>query len=260
MLLYPAAIDLSTATLRQLADLLRGHRRRIGSHWRRLSPSDQALVALAHLRCGDTYTRLAAGFGIGLATVCRYLHEAVDLLAAHAPTLTAAVWQLCWSHSNYAILDGTLIRTHRLAATPANFSGKHRDHGVNLQALTDPYGQLVWLSDALPGNSNDLTATRTHGILHTCAQAELLLLADGGYRGPESSDRTTLLVPYRNYQNSLTPPYKRANTTHAQARARGERGFATLKAWRVFTRVRCSPHRITNLAKAVLVLEHGPHQ
>jgi hypothetical protein len=36
---------------------------------------------LAHLRNGDTYARLAAGFGIGTATVFRYIREA---LALHA--------------------------------------------------------------------------------------------------------------------------------------------------------------------------------
>jgi hypothetical protein len=30
--------------------------------------SRQALLALAHLRCGDTYAQLAAGFEIGIAT------------------------------------------------------------------------------------------------------------------------------------------------------------------------------------------------
>ena len=40
---------------------------------------------LAHLRNGDTYARLAAGFGIGIATVYRYIREALDLLAAQAP-------------------------------------------------------------------------------------------------------------------------------------------------------------------------------
>ncbi|MFD4175171.1 helix-turn-helix domain-containing protein [Streptomyces anulatus] len=35
----------------------------------------QALIALAHLRCGDTYAQLAAGFGVGIATVYRYIRD-----------------------------------------------------------------------------------------------------------------------------------------------------------------------------------------
>jgi hypothetical protein len=41
---------------------------------------------LAHLRNGDTYTRLAAGFGIGMATAYSYIREALELLAATATT------------------------------------------------------------------------------------------------------------------------------------------------------------------------------
>jgi hypothetical protein len=58
--------------------------------------------------------------------------------------------------------------------------------------------------------------------------------------------------------NHWSPPAT-ANTAFAAARAPGERGFATLKTWRILTRIRCCPHRITNLAKAVLTLEHGHH-
>ena len=44
------------------------------------------MLVLAHLRNGDTPAPLAVGFGIGTTTACRYIREAVDLLAA----LTAA--------------------------------------------------------------------------------------------------------------------------------------------------------------------------
>lgn len=37
----------------------------------------QALLALAHLRNGHPYARLAAGFGIGTTTAYRYITEAV---------------------------------------------------------------------------------------------------------------------------------------------------------------------------------------
>lgn len=46
---------------------------------------------LAHLRCGDTYARLAAGFRIGVATVSRYVTETIYLPAAAAPDLTGAI-------------------------------------------------------------------------------------------------------------------------------------------------------------------------
>ncbi len=53
MLVYPSGIDLSSRTLGHLSGLLAGHRRRIGSRWRRLTSGRQALLVLAHLRCGE---------------------------------------------------------------------------------------------------------------------------------------------------------------------------------------------------------------
>lgn len=91
MLTYGATIPLSTRTLTQLAQLLRAHRAAIGCRWRRLDEGQQALLVLAHLRNGDSRTRLAGGFGIGATTVWRHIREAVDLLAEAAPTLAQAM-------------------------------------------------------------------------------------------------------------------------------------------------------------------------
>jgi hypothetical protein len=84
VLFYPSAIDLFTATLDYVAGIIGEHRAALGSHYRRLSCREQARLVMAHPRNGDTYARLAAGFGIGVATACRYIHETVDLLALRA--------------------------------------------------------------------------------------------------------------------------------------------------------------------------------
>ena len=42
-------------------------------------PGRQALLALAPLPNGDTPTRLAAGFEIGVTTAWRYVRGAIDL-------------------------------------------------------------------------------------------------------------------------------------------------------------------------------------
>lgn len=63
---------------------------------------------LAHLRCGETYTRLACGFGIGVATVYRYITEAVHLLAAVAPHRAEAIRVA--ARRAFVILDGPSSR------------------------------------------------------------------------------------------------------------------------------------------------------
>lgn len=61
MLSYLSTIPLSSRTLNHLAERIRAHRTQHRSRWRRLGPGRQALLALAHLRNGDTYARLTAG-------------------------------------------------------------------------------------------------------------------------------------------------------------------------------------------------------
>ena len=86
MLFYRAALPLSRQTLSYVAGVIRRHRAAIGSCWRKLNPGQQALLVLAHLRKGETFAELAAGFGVGTATAWRYVTETVGLLAARAPS------------------------------------------------------------------------------------------------------------------------------------------------------------------------------
>ncbi|GAB7051234.1 hypothetical protein JCM9534A_63600 [Catenuloplanes indicus JCM 9534] len=141
VLSYPATISLSTRTLNHLTGHIRRHRHQQRSRWRRLTPRDQALLALAHLRNGDTYTRLAAGFGIGVTTAWRYVQEAIALLAAAAPDLATAMDRI--RRYPYVILDGTLIPIDRVADQKPYYSGKHHRHGMNTQTIASPQG--TWL-------------------------------------------------------------------------------------------------------------------
>jgi hypothetical protein len=196
VLSYPAAaVDLSSRSLRYAAGLLRRHRRMIGSRWRKLSCARQALLVLAHLRCGDTYARLAAGFGVGVTTVWRYVTELVDLLAAQAPDLAAAVKTA--TGKAYVALDGTLIAIDRVGmrtkADRPYYSGKHKRHGLNVQLLTDPAGRLIWASPALPGSVHDLKAARRHRLVHALTGYDIPVLGDRGYQGAAG----TIRVPIR---------------------------------------------------------------
>lgn len=148
-LFNPSGIDVSSSALRFLVQELRRHRRVIGSRWRRLSAGRQALLTLAHLRVGHTCAQLAAGCGVGTTTAYRYVTEAVDLLAALAPSLADAVRTA--STKAHLLLDGTLLPIGRIAADRPFCSGKHKRHGMNVQALADPFGRLLWASPALPG-------------------------------------------------------------------------------------------------------------
>ncbi|MBT2388010.1 transposase [Streptomyces sp. ISL-1] len=248
-MVYPSSIDLSSRTLRYLSRQLAVRQREIGTRWRRLSAGQQALLSLAHLRCGDTYAQLAAGFGVGIATVYRYIREAIEVLAALAPTL-AEVMKTA-ARKAFVILDGTLLPIDRIAADTPYYSGKHKRHGMNVQVLTDPFGRLLWASPALPGATHDLTAARSHGIIDALAAAGLKCWADKAYQGAGRPVR----VPFRGRR--LKRWKRRYNSSHAKIRCVGEQAMATLKTWRLLRKLRCSTNRITDIVKAVLVLHHA---
>ncbi|MBQ1124294.1 IS5 family transposase [Streptomyces sp. B15] len=248
MLVYPCGLDVSSRSLRFLAARLREHRRQIGSRRRRLSAGRQALPALAHLRNGTTYAQLAAGFRIGTSTACRYIREAVDLLAALAPTLAEAVKTA--STKAFVILDGTLLPTDRTAADRPFYSGKHKKHGMNVQVIADPHGRLLWASPALPGAVHDTKAARTHDIIGALEAAGVECWADRGYRGAGG----TMRVPCWGRWETLSAGQQAHNRSHARIRALVEQAMATLKTWRLLQKLRCSTTRITSLAQTVLTL------
>ena len=84
---------------------------------------------LAYLKKGDTFAQLAAGFGIGRTTAWRYVNETVELLAARARKLRAAVRDAKKAGHAYVILDGTLIPIDRVPRTGPSTRASTRSTG-----------------------------------------------------------------------------------------------------------------------------------
>ncbi|MFE2162037.1 IS5 family transposase [Streptomyces lydicus] len=248
MFVYPSGVNVSSSALRFLAGRLREHRNTLGTRWRRLNAGRQALLAFAHLRNGQPCAQLAAGFGIGTTTAYRYIAEAVELLAALAPTLAETVRAA--SMKAYLILDGTLLPIDRIAADRPFYSGKHRKHGMNVQVIADPKGRLLWASPALAGAVHDVRAAREHGVIDALARAGINCWADKGYQGAGG----TVRLPYRGRWDSPSAGQQAVNRSHAKVRALVEQAIATLKSWRLLRKLRCSTTRITRLVQAVLTL------
>jgi len=248
MLFYRAALPLSSRTLNFTAGIIRRHRKSIGSRWRALNPGQQAMLVLVYLRKGETYPDLAAGFGVGTATAWRYVEETTALLAARAPKLGKAVRDAKRAGHAYVIIDGTLIPADRVAADRPFYSGKHKKHGMNLQVIASPAGDILWVSGALPGSVHDKKAEWIWGVLDELERQGLAVLADKGYQGS-----TWAKIPYKG--KNKPEPQKAANRAHAALRAPGERANAQLKTWKILDKLRCCPWRAGKLAKAIHVLQ-----
>jgi len=213
VLFCPAALPLPAQALTYAAGVIRRHREKIGSAWRKLNPGRRALPVLACLRTGDTSAELAAGFGIGTATAWRHVTETAALLAARAPKLRQALTSAKNAGHAYVVIDGTLIPIDRVAADRPFYSGKHRRHGMNVPVIAGPGGGIRWVSGPLPGAVHDLTAARIWGIVRELAAAGLMVLADKGYHGAGDP----VLTPYRGRNKPASQ--KDANRAHARLRS-----------------------------------------
>ena len=75
------------------------------------------------------------------------------LLAARAPKLPAALAAAKKADHAFVVIDGTLIPIDRVAADRPFYSGKHRRHGMNLQVISSPAGEILWVSGRRPAPS-----------------------------------------------------------------------------------------------------------
>ena len=104
------------------------------------------------------------------------MNEAVALLATRAPRLRTAIRDAAKAGHAYVVLDGTLIAVDRVAADRPFYSGKHKKHGMNLQVIASPRGDILWVSGALPGSVHDKKAEWIWGAL---AELEARVCVDG---------------------------------------------------------------------------------
>jgi hypothetical protein len=271
VLSYRVTLDVPVQLVLFVSGLLAGRRREIGTRrgTRALTCFRQAVFVLAWFRDRPDICRLGQGFGISQATAYRYLAEAIEVLAAKAPSLRQALEKATDLGLAYLILDGTIVATDRCAEKKVSrkgreidrwYSGKAHHPGGNIQALAAPGGVPLWVSDVLPGSTHDLTAAREHVLPQARPYlTDVPLLADSGYEGAGAGVHVPVKKPAGG--GELDPDAKTRNALLRSLRYQGERGFALMsQRWRALQRVMLSPGKIGDITKAALVLVQFEHK
>lgn len=261
MISYRATLDVPTETVRAVSRWLNTHRKANDTRpWQRAAtPFVQAVLVLRWFKDATRLPLLARDAGISIATAYRYLHEAIDVIAAHAPELRDVLARALREGWQYVCLDGTLIACTRSAERSENghdlwFSGKHKRHGGNIQVVCGPGGYPEWVSGVSPGSTHDITAAREHhvlGTLYPAAAKGLPTLTDKGYTGAGIG----IITPTKG--KNLVPGARARNLAINALRAPAERGNALLKrTWKALERITLDPWRIGAITTAALVLLH----
>ncbi len=251
---HRASLDVSAPVLKAVTSWVSRRRRRPGSRpaQRAGTVHTQVVLVLRWRRHRLDLRTLAGDAGLSIATAYRYLHEALDVIAAHAPDLADVLTRARATRLLFLCLDGTLIPTDRIAARAEVkgraghhrwYSGKHHAFGGTVQVLTDPGGFPLWVSDVRPGSTHDLTAARELVLptLHPHAARGLPVLTDKGYTGAGVGIHT----PVKHHPDGPLHTDNRCyNALITALRAPTERDHALLGRWRALDRVTVSPQRI----------------
>ena len=217
--LFRAGIKVSAGTVDDLAASLRRRHERNGTRWRLLSPVAQAVLVIAFLRTNLTGAELAAGFGISASTCWRDVREGISVLADRGRRISLAdvarlAVKMGW---DYLIVNGVHVPAvtsgRKTGGQRAFYSGKHKRHGLNVQTVCSPDGELLRAAAPLPGATADVTAARKAGIaaMLTCL---IGVLADLGYPGWDQEVITGRRKPRG---TELTPAQRAANLWGARS-------------------------------------------
>jgi hypothetical protein len=182
-------------------------------------------------------------YGISQASVSRLYNRLT-------PVISLAVGELVPSLAACAgrvlLVDGTFVPTFNWTAITDLYSGKHHDHGANVQVVADTTGRTHAVSPPLPGARHDSRAFTDTGLANLLIDTPTL--ADTGYL-----DHDQLHTPPRKQPGrDRTEADKQAASSIAKIRWAVEQAIAHLKNWKILsTRYRGPWNKLATVVHAV---------
>lgn len=196
---------------------------------RALSLRQAIIVAVGYMRHNITEEVWADIFGTSQPVISRAITQITPLIDGATEVdrpgpedAKAAV------RGTSALLDGFLAPCWSWKTEfPALFSGKHKTTGFNVQLIADRDGNVVFISDPLPGRTHDMAAQANTPVAEILAGAASVI-ADKGYQGSD------YLTPVKKPKDGELLDWQRKyNSRIASLRAPVERSVAHVKNWRI---------------------------
>jgi hypothetical protein len=213
----------------------------------------RVVLTLVALRSNLSQTMLADWFGVSQATVSRIYRRMLPLIeqvtCLHRPPLPDVL------QGRVVLVDGTLVpvgnRRHDRATHEANYSGKRHKAGLSVQVLSDLDGQLLAVSEPVPGRTHDRAGFTAAGYDQLLARTPTI--GDLAYQG------THVIRPRRKRPGHTDhdPATKVWNRSIASIRVAVERAIAHWKNWKILaTGYRGRLTELPNLIRIITTLEH----
>ena len=201
MRIHPLWVNAESKRLRHPRKIKKGGGRRY-----KLALEDTVAMLLLYTRAYVSHVFLSALFDIHESAICRYfarirpITEAVFVL----PVRTADLRE---KEIIRLVVDATEQRTER-RKKGCGYSGKKKAHTVKTQIIVNGTGDIMHISESVPGNIHDKKLFDQSGtILPDTAQGDL------GYLG------TNIAVPFKSSKlHPLTPQQRYRNKLHSRKR------------------------------------------
>lgn len=224
-------------------------------------------VTLVYLRWNVGYRGLGAMLGFSKDTVNRAVEECTVLLAELGITrpdgsrvgdeteLAAALAKI----DHRAIADGTFVPTPRPGggweAQKRQYSGHRHRHCRTTQVITDLWGSLLWVGNAEPGPTHDLTGLLGTPVPGLVSAGGGTLLADRGYQGiAKHVTNLEALLPTRGGARGEGT----YNSEHARVRVKVEHAIGAMKRRKILHGFRRRPATLNVTLKAIAALTTLP--
>lgn len=182
------------------------------------------VIALTYLKTNRREAELAEDHGTSQSTISRAITGITPSLKTVLAEFVPTADEL--DPSKQYVVDGSLLPCWSWRSDPDLYSGKHKTTGVNVQCACTLEGELVWISDPLPGRRHDSYCLRESGALTGFPTRRWI--GDKGYIG------LGMLTPFRKpAHRDLLDWEEKFNTQVNKVRYVIERAIANFKTWRV---------------------------